>query len=85
MNAMRCVTPFKAEVTAKITMLGEVQETIEKWLNVQKNWQNLVSVFTQGDIAKQMPVESKTFRNVDTAWKKIMERAAEQKNCLACC
>ena len=24
MNAMRCVTPFKTEVTSKITMLGEV-------------------------------------------------------------
>ena len=46
---------------------------------------NLVSVFTAGDIAKQMPVESKTFRNVDTQWKKIMERAAEQKNVIACC
>ena len=34
MNAMRCVTPFKAEVVAKINMLGEVQETIDKWLNV---------------------------------------------------
>ena len=85
MNAMRCVAPFKAEVTAKITMLGEVQETIEKWLNVQKNWMNLVAVFTAGDIAKQMPVESKTFRNVDNQWKKIMERAAEQKNVIQCC
>lgn len=46
---------------------------------------NLVAVFTAGDIAKQMPVESKTFRNVDNQWKKIMERAAEQKNVIQCC
>jgi hypothetical protein len=37
----------------------------------------MVSVFTTGDIMKQMPIESKLFRNVDNSWKKIMERASE--------
>ena len=45
----------------------------------------MVSVFTTGDIAKQMPIESKLFRNVDNSWKKIMERASEQKNVIQCC
>ena len=85
MNAMRCVTPFKAEVLQKIEMLSDVGETIGKWLRVQTDWQKMVSVFTTGDIAKQMPIESKLFRNVDNSWKKIMERASEQKNVIQCC
>lgn len=52
MNAMRYVTPFKAEVTEKIFQLSEVADTIEKWIKVQTLWTNLVSVFTSGDIAK---------------------------------
>lgn len=34
MNAMRYVTPFKAEVTERIFSLSEVADTIEKWLKV---------------------------------------------------
>lgn len=85
MQAMRCVTPFKSEVQQKIAMLSEVGETISKWIRVQTDWQKMVSVFTTGDIMKQMPIESKLFRNVDNSWKKIMERASEQKNVIQCC
>ena len=85
MNAMRFVTPFKAEVNEKITMLSEVSDIIEKWLKVQTLWTNLVSVFTSGDIAKQMPTESKIFKGIDKQWLKIMERANEQKNVIQCC
>lgn len=45
----------------------------------------MVSVFTGGDIAKQMPVESKKFKGIDKQWLKIMERAHEQKNVIASC
>ena len=85
MNAMRYVTPFKTEVTEKIFQLSEVADTIEKWLKVQTLWTNLVSVFTSGDIAKQMPTEAKKFKNLDKSWLKIMERANEQKNVISCC
>jgi dynein heavy chain len=85
MNAMRFVTPFKSIVVEKITQLSETADIIEKWLKVQTLWTNLVSVFTGGDIAKQMPVESKKFKGIDKSWLKIMERANEQKNVIACC
>jgi dynein heavy chain len=32
-----------------------------------------------------MPVESKKFKGIDKSWLKIMERANEQKNVIACC
>jgi dynein heavy chain len=74
-NAMRFVTPFKAEVTEKLYLYSEVSDIIENWLKVQVLWTSLVSVFTGGDIAKQ----------IDKNWLKIMERANEQKNVIASC
>jgi len=44
-----------------------------------------VQVFTGGDIAKQLPQESKVFKGVDKKWLKIMENAAERKNVVQCC
>lgn len=38
-----------------------------------------------GDIAKQMPTESKMFRKIHASWLKIMERAAEGKNVIKVC
>jgi dynein heavy chain len=85
MNAMRYVTPFKSIVVEKMSLLGDVNDIIEKWLKVQNLWTNLVSVFTSGDISKQMPTMSKKFKGIDKQWLKIMERAAEQKNVIGCC
>ena len=62
MNAMRYVTPFRSIVQEKSTSLSEAADTIEKWLKVQTLWSNLVAVFAAGDIAKQMPTESKKFK-----------------------
>lgn len=85
MNATKYVAPFKTEVLDKISLISDVADTIEKWLKVQTLWTNLVSVFTGGDISKQMPAESKKFKSINTIWLKIMERAHEQKNVIACC
>ena len=85
MNAMRYVTPFKSEVVEKISLIADVADIIEKWLKVQTLWTNLVSVFSSGDISKQMPTESKKFKAINQQWLKIMERAHEQKNVIACC
>ncbi len=85
MNAMRYVTPFKSEVVEKISLIADVADIIEKWLKVQTLWTNLVSVFSSGDISKQMPAESKRFKAINQQWLKIMERAHEQKNVIQCC
>jgi dynein heavy chain, axonemal len=85
MLATRCITPFRTEVQSKLDTFTQVQETLEKWLKVMSQWMSLVLVFTGGEIAKQMPQESKIFKNTDTQWKKIMERVAEQKLVIPCC
>lgn len=37
-------------------------------LKVQMMWCSLESVFTGGDIAKQMPMEAKKFAKIDKDW-----------------
>ena len=65
MNAMRHVTPFKDVVQDKLVVFSDVGDTIEKWVKVQVLWTSLESVFTGGDIVKQMPQEAKKFVNID--------------------
>ena len=77
MNATRQVAPFKCIVQDKMGLLSQVSETLEKWLKVQTLWTNLVSVFSSGDIAKNMPLMAKKFKGIDKQWLKIMERAHE--------
>ena len=75
--SMRHVTPFREEVQEKLTELSDTTDTLELWVKVQLMWTSLESVFTGGDIAKQMPLEAKKFAKVDKDWIKIMAKAVE--------
>jgi len=85
MNAQRHSIPFKEELTALITTLSDTGDTIEKWFKIQQMWTSLESVFTGGDIAKQMPMEAKKFSQIDKDWVKIMQKSAETKLVVPCC
>jgi dynein heavy chain len=82
---MRHVTPFREETQSKLSQLSDTSETLERWLKVQMLWCSLESVFTGGDIAKQMPLEAKKFLKVDKDWAKNMAKAEETKNVVSCC
>merc|ERR1712194_284377 len=85
MNAQRHSLPFKEELTTLITTLSDTGDTIERWFKIQQMWTSLESVFTGGDIAKQMPMEAKKFSQIDKDWTKIMAKSAESKLVVACC
>ncbi|KAJ0399007.1 hypothetical protein P43SY_008327 [Pythium insidiosum] len=85
MLSMRHVLPFKEQAQTKLEQLSDTSETLERWIKVQMLWCSLESVFTGGDIAKQMPVEAKKFQKVDKDWAKIMTKSQELKNVVQCC
>ena len=85
MITMRHVAPFRALAQELLGSLCETTDTLERWVKVQMMWCALESVFTGGDIAKQMPKEAKKFGKVDKAWAKIMTKASETRNVVECC
>ena len=85
MNTQRHSQPFKEELTALLLQLSDTDDTTERWFKVQQMWMSLESVFTGGDIAKQMPMEAKKFSQIDKGWVKIMQKSGETKMVVACC
>lgn len=77
MLTMRHVAPFRELAQGLLQTLSETSDTLERWLKVQLMWCSLESVFTGGDIAKQMPMEAKKFSKVDKDWAKLMAKAYE--------
>ncbi|TYZ61675.1 hypothetical protein PybrP1_000691 [[Pythium] brassicae (nom. inval.)] len=85
MLSMRHVAPFRDVAQQTLEQLSDTSETLERWIKVQMLWCSLESVFTGGDIAKQMPAEAKKFQKVDKDWAKIMAKSVETKNVVQCC
>ncbi|TYZ58790.1 hypothetical protein PybrP1_001566 [[Pythium] brassicae (nom. inval.)] len=85
MLSMRHVVFFKDSVQAKLAQLSDTADVLELWVKVQTLWMSLESVFTGGDIAKQMPLEAKKFAKIDKDWSKVMGKAGEIGVVVGCC
>ncbi|CAK9112259.1 Protein transport protein Sec61 subunit alpha (Secretory 61 complex subunit alpha) [Durusdinium trenchii] len=44
-------------------------DTLDEWLQVQRAWMYLESIFSAEDIQRQLPTESAKFKTVDKSWK----------------
>eukprot|EP00940_MAST-03C_sp_MAST-3C-sp2_P002393 g2393.t1 len=85
MLTMQNVAPFKEEAENKLKGLSDTADTLERWIKVQTLWCSLESIFTGGDIARQMPLEAKKFAKVDKMWGKLMSKSAKVMNVVSCC
>ncbi|XP_061839882.1 dynein axonemal heavy chain 6 isoform X2 [Nerophis lumbriciformis] len=78
----RYVAPIKARVDKLLIRLTRFNQTLDEWLNCQRNWLYLESIFLAPDIKRQLPAESKMFLKVDKSWKAIMAKVKKMPNAL---
>jgi dynein heavy chain len=86
MLTQRHVTPFRDQANAWLKKLSDVNDTLESWIKVQMLWMSLEQVFGGGDIARQMPADTRLFMKVDKEWSsRLMNKAKDVKNVVDCC
>ena len=68
MLTMKHVKPFREDAEELLSTLSDVNDILERWIKLQQLWMSLESVFTSGDIARQMPTDTRTFLKVDKEW-----------------
>lgn len=80
---------YSRSVKPKVNMweadLNKINECIDLWLFVQRNWMYLESIFASDDIRMQLPEEAKKFNKTDTDYKKIMDATSKQPNVHTAC
>ncbi|XP_073974323.1 dynein beta chain, ciliary-like isoform X3 [Rhodnius prolixus] len=72
------IAHFLDEVSLWQKKLSNADQVIHTWLEVQRTWMYLESIFIgSDDIRKQLPVDSETFDNVDNTFKDMLREIAE--------
>ncbi|XP_013098623.2 dynein axonemal heavy chain 2 [Stomoxys calcitrans] len=82
MKSTRFVEPFAAVVDYWEKTLSYISETLEKVLQVQRQWLYLENIFAGEDIRKQLPTEAERFALITNEFKAIMEYMFEAKTAL---
>ena len=74
----RFVAPLYDKVEPWQKKFALFANTLDEWMNVQKQWLYLRNIFLSPDIIKQLPAEQKKFVVIDTNFKKIMKGVSER-------
>jgi dynein heavy chain len=80
MLASPYVAPELKNVELWANTLRFMSETLEEWINCQKNWLYLEPIFTSPDMQRQLPAETASFLDVDRFWRDLMRKTALTKN-----
>lgn len=81
-SGSRYVGPIKTRVDDMQRQLHLFSDTLEEWLNCQRSWLYLESIFSAPDIQRQLPAEAKMFLEVDKSFKEAMRRTVCRLLCL---
>ena len=77
--------PFEEEIIEWYGKLKLTSDILEDWGKFQGQWMYLQPIFDSPDIAKQLPLEHKKFKQVDIAWKQMMSTAKSVQNIMIVC
>lgn len=73
MSASRNIGPFMSAVQLLEKQLSAMSEIIYLWVNAQRKWLYLDSIFILSDIKVQLPEEARLFEKLDKVYTKIMK------------
>ncbi|CAF0886975.1 unnamed protein product [Adineta steineri] len=76
------IGPFQKEILDWERIMTMMQDILDVWLTVQKNWLYLEPIFSSPDIMAQMPEEGRRFASVDKTWRELMKTCLEDKHAL---
>ncbi|KAJ2996626.1 Dynein heavy chain 10, axonemal [Globomyces sp. JEL0801] len=86
MAASRFVTAFLPAVQQWERILSKIGEVTEVWMQVQRKWMYLESIFIgAGDIRMQLPEEAAKFDRIDKSFKKLMAETAKHNLVVEAC
>jgi dynein heavy chain, axonemal len=83
MLASRYITGVRSEVETWDRRLALLSETLDEWINVQKQWMYLETIFGAEDIQRQLPAEAQKFSTVDKKWKDVMFKTHTKPNVIS--
>ena len=66
--------PIAGRVEDMQRSLGLFSETLDEWIECQRSWTYLESIFSAPDIQRQLPAEAKMFLEVDKSFKDAMRK-----------
>ncbi|KAF1784691.1 P-loop containing nucleoside triphosphate hydrolase [Phytophthora cactorum] len=76
------IAPIKDTAVMWHKRLLMFQETFDAWIECQRKWMHLETIFSAPDIQKQLPNEGATFIGVNQFWKDLMRKTRDQRSCL---
>jgi dynein heavy chain len=83
--ASKLTPDLVGRIKAKELQFSNTLSTMETWIQVQNQWNNLQSFFIGGEIKKELPGPAKLFEGADKEFVKLMERAYGVKNIMTLC
>lgn len=83
MKGSRYAKPFEEELLYWERTLALINDVLEVYLNVQRQWMYLENIFLGEDIRKQLPKETKQFDEINLIWRDITSKMAEDSYAIA--
>ncbi|KAL0208915.1 hypothetical protein P9112_011502 [Eukaryota sp. TZLM1-RC] len=86
MSSSRHVAHFVDKVKQWMNALGTTDSVISTWLDVQKTWTHLQSIFKfSQDIREQLPDDAKRFDVIDDSWGSRIMEVSRNPAVIDCC